>query len=61
MTDDMMVVNDQIYHFQFGWKDCEHLMYAGEEIWVPVTEDYPSNAPVWISREDLLIVKGVKL
>lgn len=46
-------IDGKIYEFRYGWEMGEGDPYPGDTAWIPVSKDYPVDAPAWIACDDL--------
>lgn len=46
-------IDGQEFTFGFGWTMGKAEAYPGEAVWVPRDNNYPKNAPTWLTSGDL--------
>ena len=47
-------VDGKVYNFYFAGTQDDDELYPGEDMWMPIDAEYPSNGPSWIASGDLL-------
>jgi len=49
-------IDGRVFEFVEGWKmdESDTSIYIGEMAMLPLDDDYPIEAPIWVARGDLV-------